>query len=139
ATSDAVFINNNGMVIAHAEPRAFRYTSVRRESDGRRVMIGVPRIQYRILDRFKIPAFFESRAVFGADGYWTTRAAENVYQADFFNLQFVPPEFAVFPIPRTEIKAAFIVVEAVEDKLVLLPILRFLDVKSLETDGMLGI
>ena len=87
----------------------------------------------------KIAAFVENCSVFAANSHWTTGSAENVYEADFFNLEIVPPEFAALPVPCTCIEPAFIVIEAVEDELIFLPILGFLDVESLETDGMLSV
>jgi len=60
----------------------------------------------------------------------TTGPAENVYEADFLDLQIVPPEFTGLAGPGADIKSALVVIEAVEDELVLLPILRLLNVES---------
>jgi hypothetical protein len=138
-TGDAIFVNNDRMVIADAEFCAFGYPSVRREFDDGRIMVSVPWIQDRIFDGLEIAAFFEESAVFSADGNGATRSPENVHEANFLDLEIVPPKFSAFARPRAEIEAPFLVIEAVEDELILFPILSFLNVKRLRADGMLGI
>jgi len=139
ATGDAVFVNDDGMEIADAQARTVFDSSIGRQFDGGRFMVCLPWVEERVFNGQIIAAFLEKRAIFGTDSHWAPGTTQDIDEADFLHFQIVPPEFARFARPRAEIEPAFVVVEAIEDDMILLPVLSFIDVESLEADGVFSI
>src|SRR4051794_1500106 len=99
----------------------------------------VPGVQRRIDDPLKIATLLEHRSIFATHADRATGTPQHVDQSDFFDLQVIPPELSRFAGPRADVQPAVAIIKAVEDQVILFPILRLIDVKALKADRALAI
>src|SRR5437016_5206670 len=133
-TGNAIFIDDERMIITHAQPRAFFDTTAARQFDGRRFVKRMPRIEHWIYDSLVIAPFLIVCSIFSANGYGATGPAQHIDQANLLHTQVIPPKLAVLARPRSEVKPPVTMIETVEDQIMPLPILRALCAESLKTD-----
>ena len=116
-------IDDHRVIPTHSQSLAFSNTAARKQLQGQRLTVIMPRVKIRILQRRIILAFsINHRAVLAAHGHGCAGPPEHVNRADLFDAPVVQPKLAGFAAPKPRIKRDLVIVEAVEEHRQLPPV-----------------
>src|SRR5207253_465976 len=98
-----------------------------------------PGVQLRIDDLFVVASFLVGHTVLTAHSDRAAGAAQDVDETDLLDAQIIPPELPIPAGPGAEVEPGVSVLQAVEDEIVVRPILRPLGAKGLPAHRALAV